>query len=87
MRVKILNALAQGLPVVSTQIGCEGIAVKSGKHLMIADTPEAFARATLCLLENRNLSERLARNGRQLIKSTYDYRVACRPLDQVYGAA
>ena len=46
MRVKILNALAQGLPIVSTTIGCEGIAVESGRHLLIADTTEAFAEAT-----------------------------------------
>jgi glycosyltransferase involved in cell wall biosynthesis len=84
MRVKILNALAQGLPIVSTKLGCEGIAVEAGCHLLIADTPEEFAQATMRLLENRKLADELGRNGRQLIQTTYDYRRACRPLDRLY---
>ncbi len=84
MRVKILNALSQGLPIVSTPIGCEGIAVEAGRHLLIADTAESFAEATLCLLEDRSLAEQLGQNGRRLIQTLYDYRVACRALDDVY---
>jgi glycosyltransferase involved in cell wall biosynthesis len=87
MRVKILYALAQGIPVVSTRIGSEGIAVESGKHLIIADTAGEFAESTLHLIENPDLCRRLAQNGRELIKSTYDYRIGCRPLNRVYGMA
>lgn len=86
MRVKILEALARGLPIVTTSLGCEGISVESGRHLLIADTPEAFAQATLRLLEDRSLAEELARNGRRLIECTYDYRVVCRPLESVYNS-
>jgi len=84
MRVKILNALSQALPIVSTTIGCEGIAVEAGRHLLIADTPDAFAQATLRLLSDRHLADTLGRNGRHLIQTTYDYRVACRALEDVY---
>jgi glycosyltransferase involved in cell wall biosynthesis len=84
MRVKILNAMAQALPIVTTTLGCEGIAVKSGKHVLIADQPEDFARATLALLNDRATSDELGRNGRALIDSTYDYRAACQPLETVY---
>ncbi len=84
MRVKILNALAQGLPIVSTTIGCEGIAVENGKHLLIADTPEEFAEATLRLLADDQLAGELRCNGRKLIQSTYDYRAACQPLENIY---
>jgi glycosyltransferase involved in cell wall biosynthesis len=87
MRVKILNALSQGLPVVSTTLGCEGITVQDGQHLLTADKPEDFARATLRLLRDQNLADTLGRNGRQMIQSKYDYRVACRPLDDVYQSA
>jgi glycosyltransferase involved in cell wall biosynthesis len=44
MRVKILNALAQGLPIVTTSLGCEGIDVVPGVHLLVADEPSGFAR-------------------------------------------
>ena len=87
MRVKILNALAQGLPIVSTTLGCEGIAVEAGRHLLIADTPEAFAQATIRLLEDKMLASELGNNGRQLVQSTYDFRVACRPIDLLYQQA
>jgi len=72
------------LPMVSTTIGCEGIAVQDGRHLLIADTPEEFAQATLRLLNDKSLADELGRNGRQLVQSTYDYRAACRPLENVY---
>jgi len=84
MRVKILEALSRGLPLVTTTLGCEGIAVEHGKHVLIADTPEEFAQATLRLLADRALADELGRNGGQLIETTYDYRAACRPLDQLY---
>ena len=87
MRVKILNALAQGLPIVSTTLGYEGIDAEPNRHLLVADTAEAFAQATLDLLENKQLANELGHNGRQLIQSTYDYRAACRPLEALYQQA
>jgi glycosyltransferase involved in cell wall biosynthesis len=87
MRVKILNALAQELPMVTTSLGCEGIAVKSGQHLLIANTPQEFAQAVLRLLDDRQLANTLGKNGRQLIQSTYDYREACRLIDECYRQA
>lgn len=86
MRVKILNAMAQGLPIVSTTIGCEGIGAKDGRHLLIADEPQDFAAAVLRLLEDRALAEEIGRNGRELVETVYDYRVALRPLDAVYSS-
>ena len=46
MRVKILNALAQGLPMVSTTVGCEGIHVRNNYDILVADTPQEFAQQT-----------------------------------------
>jgi glycosyltransferase involved in cell wall biosynthesis len=84
MRVKILEALSHGLPLVTTSLGCEGIAVEHGRQVLIADTPEDFAHACLRLLNDRVFAEQLGRNGRRLIETTYDYRVACRPLEALY---
>jgi glycosyltransferase involved in cell wall biosynthesis len=71
MRVKILNALAQGTPVVSTTLGAEGIAVENGRHLLIADSPRDFAAAVTCLLRDRTLADRLAAAGRELVEQHY----------------
>ncbi len=87
MRVKILNALAQGMPIVSTTLGCEGIQVEHEKHLLIADTPEEFAKETLRLIENPEFARRLGEAGRQLIQDKYDYRTACAPLERIYSGS
>jgi polysaccharide biosynthesis protein PslH len=84
MRVKILNALAQGMPIVSTTLGCEGIQVEHENHLLIADTPEDFAKETLRLIGNPELARRLGEAGRHLIQEKYDYRTACAPLEWIY---
>ncbi len=84
MRVKILNALGQGLPIVSTTLGCEGIAITPGVHLLVADSPEDFANSVICLLEDEQLARKLGRNGRQLIEDRYDFQVACQSIERVY---
>jgi glycosyltransferase involved in cell wall biosynthesis len=73
-RLKILEALALGTPVVSTSKGAEGLAVRAGEHLLIADDPGCFARETTRLLEDEALRRRLAENGRRLVEARYDWR-------------
>ena len=85
MRVKILNAMAQGLPIVTTTLGCEGIAVEHGRDVLIADTPVEFAGAVLTLLNDPGMAQKLGENGRKLIEATYDYRSACRPMDEIFA--
>lgn len=85
MRVKILNALAQGIPVVSTTLGCEGIAVTPGWDALLGDTPETFAAQVLRVLNDPDLGRRLAANGRRLVEREYDYRPVCHALDPVYA--
>lgn len=85
MRVKILNALAMGLPTVSTTVGAEGIAVRSGEHLLLADTAEDFAAATLRLLRDPELGETLAQNGRVLMEAQYGWEAIGERLRTLYA--
>ena len=87
VRVKILEAMASGVPVVSTGLGCEGLEVQHGKHLLIADTPQDFARACATVLLDQELAQRLANNARQLILERYDANIALQPLDRAYERA
>ncbi len=87
VRVKILEAMAMGVPVISTAIGCEGLAVRNGEHLLIADTPKDFAQACAAVLQDEKLARRLAQNARQLIVERYDAQVALRTLDSAYEQA
>ena len=84
VRVKILEAMAIGVPVISTTIGCEGLDVRNDEHMLIADTPETFARACARVLQDKELALHLASNARQLILDRYDARVALRTLDTIY---
>lgn len=87
MRVKILEALARGIPVVSTTIGAEGIDVTDGEHLLIADDPASFAAAVLRLLRDRAFADQLAQAGRAHALRRYDWRAVCPAVEQVYAQA
>lgn len=84
MRVKILNALSQGIPMVSTTVGCEGIAVTNERDILVQDEPQKFADATVRLLTDLALNRDITNNGRSMVVDTYDYRQACKPLDGIY---
>jgi glycosyltransferase involved in cell wall biosynthesis len=86
MRVKILNALAEGIPIFSTTLGYEGIEVTPGQDILVGDTPEVFANEVLKLLNSPDLGRQLATAGRRLAEDKYDYRNACRPLDTIFAS-
>ena len=74
-RLKILEALALGTPVISTSKGVEGLDVMHDQQLLIADDPIEFAAQTLRVLRDPALRARLAENGRHLIKSKYNWQL------------
>lgn len=55
IRIKIINAMTRGLPIVSTTVGCEGMDVVNGRHLLIADKAEEFADAVISLLNSKDI--------------------------------
>lgn len=83
MRVRILEAFARGIPVVTTTIGLEGIQAEPGNEVLVADTPEEFSAAVVELLLDDGRRRRLADASRKLAETAYDWRVVLRKLDQV----
>jgi polysaccharide biosynthesis protein PslH len=73
-RLKVLDGLASGRPVVSTTMGAEGIAIDDGKHALIADDADAFAQAAIRLLAEPELAARIGAAGRRLAEQSYDWR-------------
>lgn len=72
-RLKILEAMAAGVPVVTTTKGTQGLAARHEEHLLIADSADAFAAAVLRLLHDPALRQRLANNACQLVRERYDW--------------
>lgn len=72
-RLKILEAFAQGTPVVSTRKGAEGLAVVDGEHLLLEDEPDAFAGAVLRVLDDAPLAARLSAAGRACVAGRYTW--------------
>ncbi|HVX25705.1 MAG TPA: glycosyltransferase family 4 protein, partial [Parafilimonas sp.] len=76
IRAKILVAMAQGLPLISTTLGCEGIKVKDNESIMIADTAAAFGKAYKTLLEDSNFSFSLVQSAQSVANKYYSQRAA-----------
>jgi len=85
MRVKIIEGWTWGLPIVSTTVGAEGIERADGKQLVIADSAEEFAQATLRLLQDRQAAEQLAQGGRDWVLQQYNWRTTYQQWDRVYA--
>ena len=83
-RLKILEALAMGKAIVSTTVGAEGLALKDGEEIFIADEPTAFADAVIRLLTDSELRRRMGENGRARVERDYDWRSIGEKLHEVY---
>ncbi len=79
-RLKILEAFAAGVPVISTSIGAEGLAVEPGRHLLITNSPADFAAALLQLLDDEATRHSLAEQARKLFEESFTWNQADRIL-------
>lgn len=83
-RLKIIEAMALGRPVISTSVGCEGIEVIDNVHILIADEPAVFANNVIQLLENKQMRERLVNNARELVERKYGWDQIVENMDQIF---
>jgi glycosyltransferase involved in cell wall biosynthesis len=72
-RLKVIENLAAGRPVVSTPKGAEGLGLESGTHALLAEKDD-FSGAVLRLLQDKDLASRLGGQGRDLVKTEFDFR-------------
>ncbi len=84
IRVKLLEAFAAGIPVVSTFVGAEGLTAESGVLCELADTAEGFAAAILKLFNDHHYSRELATRARKEVESTRDIGKMTAQLERVY---
>jgi glycosyltransferase involved in cell wall biosynthesis len=86
MKVKVLNAMARGIPVATTRIGAESIEVEHGRHLMIATTAQDMIEDISQLLIDPVLWQRLADESRQRIAEKYTWQALFTAMDQALSS-
>ena len=84
-RLKILEALAMGKAIVSTSVGAEGLDLRDGEEVFIADEPATFADAVTRLLTDVPLRRRIGKNGRTRVEQDYDWRSIGEKLHTLYS--
>lgn len=74
-RLKILEAMAAGVPVISTRLGAEGLDADDGTNILLADTPQEFAAGVRLLLSSPETGRALARAGGEMVRRSYDWGI------------
>lgn len=72
-RIKALESMSYGVPIISTKFGVEGLGMVDGQHYLEADYPEEFAEKIHRLQKSRDLSRELVENGRKLLQDKYTH--------------
>jgi glycosyltransferase involved in cell wall biosynthesis len=85
-RFKILEAFASNIPVISTKKGAEGLDVKDGTHLLIAESAEEFVMAVQRILRNESIAKQLIANGWDLVQRLYSWQTSGLCIAQAIGS-
>jgi len=83
-RLKIMEAMAMARPVVTTTIGCEGLPVLDGEHVLVANDPETFSESTVRLLSERRFATELAQSGLALAEREFGWASCAARLERFY---
>jgi sugar transferase (PEP-CTERM/EpsH1 system associated) len=83
-KYKVLEAMACGVPVVTTQLGIEGIAAKNNHSVLIAETSQGLAQKTIEVLTHSQLAQTLTSNGKKLVYQQYNWQLISQKLDKIY---
>lgn len=84
-RLKILEAFSMKKAVVSTSIGAEGLKITDGENILIADEPKPFAENIIRLIKDKQLQQKIALNGYDFVKNTYDWNLIGEKLYNAYN--
>jgi glycosyltransferase involved in cell wall biosynthesis len=82
-RLKIYEAMAAKIPVVSTTIGAEGLDIRDGENIALADSPQEFAERCLALLEDAEARRRLAKTAWEMVAACYSWDVVSRQFEKL----
>ena len=84
IQAKNLEAMAMGVPIVTTSIGLEGLEAIPEKELFVADNPKDFANYVIRLIEEPELRREISENARKLVETKYSWPKIVKDLNQIY---
>ncbi len=84
-RLKVLEAMAAGLPVVSTSLGVAGLHLKNGKEVIVADSSEGLAQEAVKLLKNKTLRDKIGKEGQKFVRENFDWKEIVKLHDPIYA--
>ena len=83
-RLKILAAMACGLPIISTTTGVEGLAVENKRDVLLANSPEEFTAQIKLILQDKSLYNTLRENAHRLVMKKYNWKTIAKELENTY---
>ena len=83
-RLKILAAMAAGIPVISTKTGVTGLTVKNNHNVIIANNPKKFIKSIEMVIKNKRLYEKIRTNAHELIKKQYNWEIIAKKLEAIF---
>jgi len=83
-KLKVLEAMAAGLPLVSTAQGVSGLNVQMEEHYLGGETTEALSGAVVNLLKSRDDLQQMSESARRYVKESHDWKIAAQQLEHVY---
>lgn len=84
-RLKILEAMAAGVPVISTRLGAEGIEITEQENILLAETPAEFSQTVAEIYKDKELNKKLAASARTFVQKNYDWSSIANTLFQSYN--
>jgi polysaccharide biosynthesis protein PslH len=86
-RLKVLEAMAAGLPIVSTSVGVAGLKLTPGKHALVSETSEGMAAEAVKLLNDPGLSQAIGKAAQNFVKENFDWKAIVKLHDKIYAKA
>lgn len=83
-RLKILDALSMGMPIVATTMACEGIDVEPERHVLIANSPEEFIKQIVRVQNDESLRSKLSSEARKFVEEKFSWSVIGKKLSDIY---
>ncbi len=83
-RYKILEAMASGVPVVTTPIGIEGIGAKDKEHVLIGNNADDLVNLSLKIITDKTLKSKIASQAKKFVEKNYDWSLISTNLDEIY---